>query len=85
MFINCCLQFVSVSCFKRLNKILQYLWLCIASLKSIVLISKVILITGCGLIGLIIVKSEQTKPQVPHINPSTQEGVETAPVTCPDV
>ena len=28
-------------------------------------------------------KSKQTKPQVPNINPSTQEEVETAPVTGP--
>ena len=43
-------------------------------------------ITGCGLgllIGLIIMKSKQTKPQVPNINPSTQEEEETAPVTGP--
>ena len=28
-------------------------------------------------------KSKQTKPQVPNINPSTQEEEETAPVTGP--
>ena len=46
-------------------------------------ISALTFLTGCGLgslIGLIIVKS---KPQVPNINPSTQEEEETAPVTGP--
>ena len=39
-------------------------------------------ITGCGLgllIGLMIMKSTQTKLQVPNINPSTQEEEKTAP------
>ena len=52
---------------------------------SVVGFSALIFITGCGLgilIGLIIMKSKQTKPQG-RINPSTQEEEETAPVTCP--
>ena len=43
-------------------------------------------ITGCGLgllNGLIIMKSKQTKPQVPNINPSTQEEEATAPLIGP--
>ena len=53
---------------------------------SVVGISTLTLITGCGLgllIGLIIMKSKQIKPPVPNINPSTQEEEETAPVTGP--
>ena len=53
---------------------------------SVVGTSALTFITGCGLgllIGLIIMKSKQTKPQVPNINPSTQEEEETAPVTGP--
>ena len=49
-------------------------------------VSALTFITGCGLgllIGLIIMKSKQTKPQVPNMNPSTQEDEETAPVTGP--
>ena len=48
-------------------------------------ISALTFITGycLGLLnGLIIMKSKQTKPQVPNINPSNQEE-ETAPVTGP--
>ena len=50
---------------------------------SVVGISMLTFVTGCGL-GLLIglmMKSKQTKPQVPYINPSTQEGEEAAPVT----
>ena len=64
---------------------------------SVVGVSALIFLTGCGLgllIGLIIMKSKQTKPQVPNINsstqvevpninPSTREEEETAPVTGP--
>ena len=53
---------------------------------SVVGISTLTFITGCGLgllIGLIFMNSKQTKPQVPNINPSTREEEETAPVTGP--
>ena len=49
-------------------------------------VSTLTFIAGCGLgllIGLIIIKSKQTKPQVPNINPSTQEEEATAPVIGP--
>ena len=42
-------------------------------------------LTGCGLgllIGLLVMKSKQAKPQVPNINTSSQEE-ETSPVTGP--
>ena len=48
-------------------------------------ISMLTFVTGCGL-GLLIgimIKSKQTKPQVPNLNPSTQEEEEAAPVTGP--
>ena len=53
---------------------------------SVAGVSTLTFITGCGLgllIGLIIMKFQQTKPQVPNINPSTQEEVETAPIAGP--
>ena len=53
---------------------------------SVMGISTLTFLTGCGLgllIGLIFMKSKQTEPQVPIINPSTQEEEESAPVTGP--
>ena len=53
---------------------------------SVVGFSALTFIRGCGLgllIGLIIMKSKQIKPQVPNINPSTQEEEKNAPVTGP--